>query len=454
MTQIKEKSNSLIYITEESKDNINNIKTKDSMEEINEMNLTDNFNNNTNIKLSELTKIKMNRDKKIFEKLKLDLDFNKINKNDINNFEINKKMLINKVNDNDLKEKDKDKYSPKNIKLLKVLIEDSYCNYNFTENTFIIFESINNILQLIYSKKNKSIKSIICYNLINNEKICEIKNAHNKNYINFRHYLDKNNKNDFIISVSTEDNNIKLWNFKNFNCILDLKNINKTGRILSACFLNDNNQTYIITSNYNMDNPGEKEKIKVLDLKGNKKGEINDSNEDVYFIDIYYDNERSKKYIITGNEKYLKSYDYNENRLYKIYDDTTIISNKKMFHHSIIINDKEKKVKLYESNMFGVISIWDFYSGELLKKLFSQNDIDFFNFTYVICLWDNKNNFVGCDVNILKLISVENNNITEISNNNRYGYEGCLKIIFHPNYGKCLITQNDQGSIRLFGINN
>ncbi len=92
----------------ESKDNI---KEKDSEDEINELNLVDNWNN---ITLSEYKEI---------EKLKMNLNFYKINKND---FKINtNKILMNKVNDVE----EKDKYSPKNIKLLKIFIEDSYCNY-------------------------------------------------------------------------------------------------------------------------------------------------------------------------------------------------------------------------------------------------------------------------------------------------------------------------------------
>ena len=71
--------------------------------------------------------------------------------------------------------------------------------------------------------------------------MCEIKNAHNKVIANFRYHLDNKNKRDLIISISPEDNNIKLWNINNLECLLNLSNIYEEGLINSACFLEDYN---------------------------------------------------------------------------------------------------------------------------------------------------------------------------------------------------------------------
>ena len=86
-----------------------------------------------------------------------------------------------------------------------------------------------------------------------------------------------------------------------------------------ACFLEKNKQIYIITSNYNKN--GNSEYIKVFDLGGDKIKEINDSNEDTYCINNYYDKKLSKNYIISGNYGYIKSFDYNNNKLYHKYND-------------------------------------------------------------------------------------------------------------------------------------
>ena len=136
------------------------------------------------------------------------------------------------------------------------------------------------------------------------------------------------------MSVSMIDNNIRIWNANNWECIQNITNINKVGRLLSACFLKENNKIFIITSN--LGNNNNSENIKVFDLNGYKIKEIN-YNEKTFFIDIYYDNRLSKNFIITGNQGYIKSYDYNNNQLYHKYND-----NDKCNHMSIIINNNKK----------------------------------------------------------------------------------------------------------------
>jgi len=71
-----------------------------------------------------------------------------------------------------------------------------------------IFNSINNILFLIYI--NKVYNNIILYDINNKNKINEIKVAHDDYIAGFRHYLDIN-KRDLLMSISSENNNIKLW---------------------------------------------------------------------------------------------------------------------------------------------------------------------------------------------------------------------------------------------------
>ena len=109
------------------------------------------------------------------------------------------------------------------------------------------------------------------------------------------------------MSISGEDNNIRIWNINNWECILNLTNINKGGYLFSACLLNYNKNIYIITSNFNKYNS---ESIKIFGLNGLKINEINNLNIITFFIDTYYDNILSKYYIITGNFNFSKSYDY------------------------------------------------------------------------------------------------------------------------------------------------
>ena len=117
------------------------------------------------------------------------------------------------------------------------------------------------------------------------------------------------------MSLSYQDNNLKIWNANNWECIFNLE-VNNSGWLYSACILKDKEENYIITSNRSKwDLP---EQIKVLNFSGNKIKEINNSNEQTFFIDTYYDKLLREKYIITANVSYAKSYDYRNNKVYKI----------------------------------------------------------------------------------------------------------------------------------------
>ena len=127
-------------------------------------------------------------------------------------------------------------------------------------------------------------KSIICYNLnnlYNIIKIIEIKNAHEEDIRNFRHYFDEHNKRDLILSISAENSNLKVWNIYNFECLINIKKIYGNGELYSSCFINHNNKIYILTSNFSYNN----NRIKIFDLNGKKIEEIEQSGDMTYFID-------------------------------------------------------------------------------------------------------------------------------------------------------------------------
>ena len=61
-----------------------------------------------------------------------------------------------------------------------------------------------------------------------------------------RYYLNNINKRDLILSVYTIECHIRLWNFNNFECLLNIQDIYKLGELSDACFININNIIYII----------------------------------------------------------------------------------------------------------------------------------------------------------------------------------------------------------------
>ena len=335
-------------------------------------------------------------------------------------------------------EKKENNLNINNIKFEKDIIKDSYSFYSFNYS-FIIFESIDKILYLIYSNNNNS---IVFYDLIKNQIITKINNPHNKSISNFRHILDIINKRDLIISVSADDNNIKLWNIKNFECLYNYENVNNNGYLYSACFLNDNNNNYIITTNCAW--KGISEPIKFFDFNGNKIKEINNSKEKTYFIDILYDKKLSKNYLITGNEGCIRSYNCSSNNIYRIYND-----NDKKDHDCIVVYNDNEEIKLIDSSDDGNIRIWNFHSAKLIKKI-KICDCDL----YGMCLWNNDYLFFGCEEKLIKIIDLKKGIIID----NLKGHNNwviTMKKINHPEYGECLISQDSgKGQIKLWVIKN
>jgi WD40 repeat protein len=337
-----------------------------------------------------------------------------------------------KNNENDIAKKELkfDKESnPQSIELLSDLVDNSF-SLNTLDNSFIVFKSIDNIIFIIYSTVNKS---IICYNLNDQKETIEIRNYHSDYIINFRHQMEKVKKRDLIMSIS-KNNNIRIWNFSNWECLLNITDINEKGYLYSACFLYIEDHTYIITSNYvrYRDNS---DPIKIFDLNGNKIKEISNSKEKTIFIDVYYDNKNSQYYILTGNECCVESYDYNNSELYHSYNDVFSYC----FHNSILVKNDDERIKLIDSCNDGNILIWDFHSGLLLNKI---NISEYW--LCGMCLWNNDYIFVGCSDKTIKLVDLKKGLIKSLNGHDDFVIT--VKKIILPEYGECLISQNNQNS--------
>ena len=173
------------------------------------------------------------------------------------------------------------------------------------------------------------------------------------------------------------------------------------------------------------------ELIKVFDFNGNNVKEINDSNEDTYFIETYYNDKLNKNYIITGNKGYIKSYDFINNKIFHTYDD-----NDGKCHYSLIINDGN----LIDSSGEGNIKIWNFQTGVLLNKIYVCDNI-----LFGMCLWNKDYLFVGTmkDYSI-KVIDLKNGKeIKDLTGHNNFVLT--IKKIIHPKYGECLVSQDCHG---------
>jgi hypothetical protein len=167
--------------------------------------------------------------------------------------------------------------------------------------------------------------------------------------------------------------------------------------------------------------------------------------DDIYYIDTYYDNSINTIFIISCCSKFVKSFNYNSNTLYQIYQDHEKESS---IHSSALVTESENIVKLIDSCMDGYIRIWNFHENILLKRIkISDQGIK------GICLWDENHIFVGCDERCIKLVQFND----EIIENIMFGHKGkvcCVKRIFHEKYGKCLVSKGWGLDVIKLWVNN
>ena len=332
---------------------------------------------------------------------------------------------------------------------LKTKICQTNCDY-FFDNSFALFESlINHNIFIVYTINNINIQ---CYNLTFEQISATIIKAHEKNITNFRYHFHKKLKKDLILSISAIEDNIKIWDISNWECILNLTSVNGHGDIFSACFLYDikNNENYIISSSFDLiieENDFDQfyqndisNELKIFDLNGKFIQNINSSKSPTYFVDVYYENE--KIYIITGNQDFVRSFDFYKNERYKTYYDKLSTWNNQTEHYSIIIIKNNGIIKIIETSAnHGNINIWNFHNGNLIKII----KIDAPGLLGLVS-WGDGKFIVGDFKRKMILIDGENENYKK-----EYIVHDscvvCLKTINHKKYGKCLVTQgyNEDG---------
>ena len=235
---------------------------------------------------------------------------------------------------------------------------DGFMFYQF-KTCFCEFKSINDILCLICSKKDKI---LISYALVKNQVINSV--TKKKFPINdIRHYLDNQFKRDLILNSLVFANEIEVSNFKNWQILLKISHVNSAGCLFSSCFFNENNNIYILTSHNAVTYICKGECIKVFDMKKNKIKEIKNSNENTFFIDNYYDSKLKKNFIVTCNNGHINFYDFQNNSLFKQYKSD--ISYETI--NDFVVDDRGPNKMLLGTSYTG-IKMWNFDTGELLKK--------------------------------------------------------------------------------------
>ena len=287
-----------------------------------------------------------------------------------------------------------------------------------------IFQSMNNknIIYFIYSF-SCSIKVI---NIVDDEKILEIKNAHKNEIERIEHYYNKDNKKDILISID-QFNNIKLWDSSNWECFCDYKNVNN----MNFFHLTNDNNNYYFLWIYFKKNPI----LEVSDIKGNLVKKITDieRNEDGKYQFLFHYN-NNNKYIISSHFGFIQSIDYAENKIYQVYYNNGY----KEKYLDIKIMEEDSVTKLISVSNEGLMKIWNFHTGSIINniKLYDNSLIqDFF-------LKDDNTIYILQD-NVIKNININNGRMEYILKNitpkNMKLKE--MEKINHPQLGECFICQ-------------
>jgi len=148
-------------------------------------------------------------------------------------------------------------------------------------------------------------------------------------------------------------------------------------------------------------------------------------------MSIIFFKKNNKLYIISGNDGNVKSYDYNDNKLYHTYNDHS-----DAWHCSIKTFYEGDKVKLIDSCWKDdYIRIWDFNEGLLLNKITT-------NGTNIKCIYIYNENiiFVVCYDKSIRMIDIKNEKNIKTFLGHKDWVCSINKII-HPKYGECLVSQ-------------
>ena len=300
-----------------------------------------------------------------------------------------------------------------------------------------VFNSIDTNLPYIVYISNTT--NIIFYNCMSNQITGTIKEAHGFILIiNIRHYLY--DKKDIILSASFSasfDTSIKLWKIRTLECFLEI-NYSIGNKLISTCLFMDKKQ-YFIASAYQFSN------LRVFDMNGNKIKEFPTKGYYGNYFDFFFSKTTSKNYLIYCGRGFLESYDYNKGKLFNTFA-KKMENNDNTFYHFVVYDNgiKMRLITTFNKGFSkGFVRIFNFNSAELLSEIAIEKDFS------SLCLWNNNYLFVANEKSSLKLMDLEKEKIIK---NFPKEAENIIfvKMFHHPLYGKCILSQHKDETIKLW----
>lgn len=333
------------------------------------------------------------------------------------------------------------KINPKNFKLYKTISSDLF-NENFYNNRACIFNSFKD--DNIYIVFGVTSLNLECYDFIKDKKYIIINNLHRKSFESCRHFFDKTNSRDLIITTSF-DSHVKIINFmkENSDIIIDLFFASDFGLIINTAYF-INNKIIVPISNK------ENGIIELYSMNSKLIGKIKDAGF-ILGLSTFYWKKIKKYFIIIANMEGVFAYNESDLTLYKKFIPSFENYFIKGICESIIIEKNNNIILIspcfYKNRLF----FWDFKNGCLINKMKLDSGIS------DICLWDNEhifasyNNFISPKFILIntKINKIEKKYIDNVHND----YRICgIKVIRHKTKGNYIITSNMNGELNLYKI--
>ena len=238
------------------------------------------------------------------------------------------------------------------------------CNgYNYDCLCFFVSKNYEYVL----GYTDCTYKSIIFYDINNNNDIKKVNNAHEKEICIIKHY--PYDKYDIILSTSY-NNDIKIWNFNEGLNILTISKIYELyNYVYSSCIIfNEDNFIIFCT--------GDSDYIKLFNSKGQFNKNIGNKISSFYIDSSEIE---EKKYLIVGGYKGIEVYNYPG--LTEYY--TFIEGNDSSAHNYAKIIKINNTYNLIDTGAFNSVKIWNFFNKSLITKITLNNNEGLGGFTII-----------------------------------------------------------------------
>ena len=336
-----------------------------------------------------------------------------------------------------------DNFNPDNLTCVKQITSNFGNGHYYCCDCVCFFISKNKEYVLGYT--DGSYRTIIFYDINDNKELKKFNNAHGNNICTIKYY--PYDKYDMILS-SSQNYDIKIWNFNKEINILNISNIRACDNssyyfyVYSSCIIfeeNDDFKIFCVGSNTYSGN----DNIKMYNSNGSLNKTLGNNDAYRYYIDSSDVNE--KKFIIAGGNKGIQVFNYPELTQYNIFNE----NNDTNYHNYAKIVKINDNYNLIDIGNFGHIKIWDFINKNLICKINSDNNNQLQGFIVV----NNRFLIIGSADKNIKTFDIEKKCLLKNINKHASTVTG-IKGIKDKNGNDLIVSYSQDKNIYLWNFKN